>query len=53
MVETVWKTLKEYIEDEVKNIIFRLHTIFPQQPMTELIDMFKREQKAAENFRLY
>lgn len=53
MVKTVWKTLKEYIEDEVKNIIFRLHTIFPQQPMIELIDMFKREQKATEKCRLY
>ena len=34
----------EYIEEEVK----RLYTTCPQQPMTELTDVLKREHKAAE-----
>ena len=34
----------ERIDDEVK----RLHATFPQQPMTELTDVLKREQEAAE-----
>ena len=44
MVKTVWKNFLEHIEDEVK----RLHATFPQQPMTELTDMLKREHEAAE-----
>ena len=34
----------EYTEEEVK----RLHVTFPQQPMTRLTDVLKREHKAAE-----
>ena len=34
----------EYIEEEVK----RLHPTFPQQSMTELTDVLKREHEAAE-----
>ena len=34
----------EYIEEEVK----QLYAKFPQQPMTELSDVLKREHKAAE-----
>ena len=34
----------EYIEEVVK----RLYTTFPQQPMTELTDVLKREHEAAE-----
>ena len=34
----------EYIEEEVK----RLYATFPQKPMIELTDVFKREHKAAE-----
>ena len=34
----------EYVEEEVK----QLYVTFPQQPMTELTDVLKREQKAAE-----
>ena len=34
----------EYIEEEVK----RLYATFPQQPMTGLTDVLKREHKAAE-----
>ena len=33
----------ERIEDEVK----QLHATFPQQPMTELTDVLKKEHKAA------
>ena len=33
----------EYIEEVVK----RLYTTFPQQPMTELTDVLKREHEAA------
>ena len=36
--------LVEYIGEEVK----QLYTTFPQQPMTELTDVLKREHKAAE-----
>ena len=39
----------EYIEGEVK----RLYAKFPQQPMTELSDMLKREHKAAERCHIY
>ena len=46
------KDCVEMFEDEVKYTIFRLFTIFPQQAMTELIDMFKREHKAAEKFHI-
>ena len=35
----------ENIEEEVK----RLNATFPQQPMTELTDVLKREHRAAEN----
>ena len=34
----------EYIEEEVR----RLYATFPQQPMTELTDVLKREHEAAE-----
>ena len=34
----------ENVEDEVK----RFYATFPQQPMTKLTDMLKREYKAAE-----
>ena len=34
----------EYIEEEVK----RLYATFPQQPMTKLTDVLKREHEAAE-----
>ena len=34
----------EHIEDEVK----RFYTAFPQQPMTELTDLLKREHEDAE-----
>ena len=34
----------EYIEEEIK----RLYATFPQQPMTKLTDMLKREHEAAE-----
>ena len=35
----------EHIEDEVK----RLYATFPQQPITELTDVLKREHRTAEN----
>ena len=38
------KKFVEHIEEEVK----RLYATFPQQPMTELTDVLKREQEAAE-----
>ena len=38
----------EYIEEEVK----RLYATFPQQPMTELTDMLKKEHKAAEKYHI-
>ena len=34
----------EYIEEEVR----RLYATFPQQPMTGLTDVLKREHEAAE-----
>ena len=34
----------EYIEEEIK----LLYATFPQQPMTKLTDMLKREHEAAE-----
>ena len=42
----MWKI--EYIEEEVK----RLYATFPQQPMTELTDMLKKEHKAAEKYHI-
>ena len=40
-----WKqNFVEYIEEEVE----QLYETFPQQHMTELTDMWKREHKAAE-----
>ena len=38
------ETFVEYIEEEIK----RLYATFPQQPMTKLTDMLKREHEAAE-----
>ena len=38
------ETFVEYIEEEVK----RLYATFPQQPMTELTNVLKKEHKAAE-----
>ena len=38
----------EYIEEEVR----QLHATFPQQPMTRLTDVLKREHKAAEKFHI-
>ena len=39
------ETFVEYIEEEVK----RLYATFPQQPMTELTNVLKREHKAAKS----
>ena len=39
----------EYLEEEVR----RLYATFPQQLMTELTDVLKREHEAAEKCHIY
>ena len=43
------KIFIEYIEDEVK----WFYATFPQQPMTEITDVLKRESKVTEKCNIY